>query len=73
MRSKVEAEPETAITLEFHDGRPIFWSLGNLVWQSSERSRTTAIGRVDVAVDGTITASLVPAVIAERGHPVLVR
>jgi poly-gamma-glutamate capsule biosynthesis protein CapA/YwtB (metallophosphatase superfamily) len=58
--------------LGFEEGAPVFWSLGNFVWPKlSEASSTTAVGRVEVARDGTIRACLIPAQIASPGRPVV--
>lgn len=58
--------------LEFIDGKPVFWTLGNFVWpRLSEAGATTAIGRVLVAPDGTIDACLIPAFIETSGQPTL--
>ena len=59
--------------LDFYRGRPVFWGLGNFVWQSRERSRRTAVAEVVVQPDGTVFARQIPADIADKGHPVLVR
>lgn len=58
--------------LEFVDGRPVFWTLGNFVWpRLSDAGATTAIGRVVFPVDGPPSACLVPVFIEAGGHPVL--
>ncbi len=57
--------------LDFYRGRPIFWGLGNFVWQSQQRSRRTAVAEVVVQPDGTVFARQIPADIADKGHPVL--
>ncbi len=58
--------------LEFVDGRPVFWTLGNFVWpRLSDVGATTAIGRVVFPVDGPPSACLIPVFIEEGGHPVL--
>jgi Bacterial capsule synthesis protein PGA_cap len=58
--------------LDFIDGAPVFWSLGNFVWPHlSEASATTAVARAVVAPDGSIDACLIPAYIVTNGHPVL--
>lgn len=52
-------------------GRPVFYGLGNFVWpRFSAAGARTAIARVEVAPDGTLTASLVPVTIVSNGHPV---
>lgn len=61
--------PHVLQPLEVYNGRPIFWSLGNFVWHANVR--TTAIARVVIGPDGSVTGSLIPARIAEKGHPVL--
>lgn len=58
--------------LEFIDGTPVFWTLGNFVWpRLSDASATTGIGRVVVSPDGGISACVVPAFIETSGRPVL--
>jgi poly-gamma-glutamate capsule biosynthesis protein CapA/YwtB (metallophosphatase superfamily) len=64
--------PHRLQPLEHYRGSPIFWSLGNFVWQSVARSRNTAVARVVVEPDGTVEGSLLPVVIADKGHPVAV-
>ena len=61
--------PHRIQPLEFYNGRPIFWSLGNFVWHNL--TRQTAVAEVLVAPDGTISASLIPGTIVAKGHPVL--
>ena len=59
--------------LRLVDGKPVFFSLGNLVWAAfSDGSTTTGIARVTITPDGTIEAEIVPARIASSAHPVLV-
>jgi poly-gamma-glutamate capsule biosynthesis protein CapA/YwtB (metallophosphatase superfamily) len=59
--------------METYRGRPIFYSLGNLVWPRLRRPMSTsAVAEVVVAADGTIRASLLPVEIMSDGHPVLV-
>jgi poly-gamma-glutamate synthesis protein (capsule biosynthesis protein) len=56
--------------LEMIDGKPVFYSLGNFVWPlNTPASGVTAVGHVEVAADGTITACLLPAHIEPAGHP----
>lgn len=56
--------------LEFIDGKPVFWGLGNFVWpHNSVASATTAVARVVVNPDGTIDACLIPAFIRTPGRP----
>lgn len=58
--------------LEFVDGRPVAWGLGNFVWpRFSVAGSTTAVARVVVEPDGRIGACLIPADIVSSGHPVL--
>jgi poly-gamma-glutamate synthesis protein (capsule biosynthesis protein) len=53
-------------------GRPIFWGLGNFVWPAlSTEGATTAVARVVVRPDGSLTGRLLPAFIEDDGHPVL--
>ncbi len=58
--------------LEFINGKPVFWTLGNFVWpRFSDAGATTAIARVILSPDGAIEACLVPVFIESGGHPVL--
>jgi poly-gamma-glutamate capsule biosynthesis protein CapA/YwtB (metallophosphatase superfamily) len=66
------AHPHVLQPLETYRGRPIFYSLGNLVWpRISEEASTTAIAEVTVAPDGTIRARMIPVEIVSNGHPVV--
>ena len=59
--------------METYRSRPIFYSLGNLVWPRLSRSTSaTAIAEVDVTPDGAIQGRLLPVEIVSDGHPVLV-
>lgn len=56
--------------LEFIDGKPVFWGLGNFVWpHNSVASATTAVARAVVNPDGTIEACLIDAFIRTHGKP----
>lgn len=56
--------------LEFIDGKPVFWGLGNFVWpHNSVPSATTAVARVVVNPDGTLDACLIDAFIRTHGRP----
>jgi hypothetical protein len=58
--------------LEFIDGKPVFWTLGNFIWpRLSDAGATTAVARVLVAPDGSLDACLIPAFIETSGQPVL--
>jgi hypothetical protein len=58
--------------LEFYEGKPIAWGLGNLVWQAHPPGSTkTAIAQFVFEPDGRIGACLVPVVIERTGHPVV--
>ena len=58
--------------LEYLDGRPVFWSLGDFVWPVLEhRSEETAVAEIVVESDGRVSARLVPAFIVSDGRPVL--
>ncbi|HSJ28022.1 MAG TPA: CapA family protein [Acidimicrobiia bacterium] len=58
--------------LEYIDGRPVFWTLGNFVWpRLSDAGATTAVARVVISPDGEIDACLIPAFIETSGQPVL--
>jgi poly-gamma-glutamate synthesis protein (capsule biosynthesis protein) len=64
--------PHRLQPLDFVDGKPVFWSLGNFVWPNfSVAGSTTAVARALVSPDGTIEACLVPAIIESPGHPIL--
>jgi poly-gamma-glutamate capsule biosynthesis protein CapA/YwtB (metallophosphatase superfamily) len=66
------AHPHVLQPLETYRGRPIFYSLGNLVWpRISEEASASAIAEVTVAPDGTIHARMVPIEIVSNGHPVV--
>ncbi len=56
----------------WYRGRPIAWGLGNFVWpRLSTPSATTAVAEVVVRPDGRFDACLIPAFIADHGHPVI--
>ncbi len=56
--------------VEFIDGKPVFWTLGNFVWpRLSDAGATTAIGRVVVSPDGDLDACLIPVFIRTSGRP----
>jgi poly-gamma-glutamate capsule biosynthesis protein CapA/YwtB (metallophosphatase superfamily) len=56
--------------LEYIDGKPVFWGLGNFVWpHNSVASATTAVARAVVNPDGTIEACLIDAYIRTHGRP----
>jgi hypothetical protein len=58
--------------LEYIDGAPVFWGLGNFVWpHNSTASATTGIARVVVNPDGSMDACLIDAFIESHGRPVL--
>lgn len=58
--------------LEFIDGKPVFWTLGNFIWpRLSDAGATTAVARVLIHPDGTLEACLIPAFIETSGQPVL--
>ena len=58
--------------LEFIDGVPVAWGLGNFVWQAyPEAGRRTAIARFTFEPDGRVGACLVPVYIERTGHPVV--
>lgn len=64
--------PHRLQPLEFVEGRPVAWSLGNFVWPNlSLAGSTTAVARVVVSPQGVISACLIPAFIESPGHPVL--
>lgn len=58
--------------LEYIDGKPVFWGLGNFVWpHNSTASATTGIARVVINPDGTMEACLIDAFIKTHGRPVI--
>ncbi|MFO7700903.1 MAG: CapA family protein [Acidimicrobiia bacterium] len=58
--------------LEFYNGKPIAWGLGNLVWQAYPPGSTaTAIAQFVYEPDGRVGACLVPVIIERTGHPVV--
>jgi poly-gamma-glutamate synthesis protein (capsule biosynthesis protein) len=64
--------PHRLGALEFIDGKPVFWTLGNFIWpRLSDAGATTAVARVVIGSDGRIDACLIPAFIATSGQPVL--
>lgn len=67
------AHPHVLQPMEIYRGRPIFYSLGNLVWPRVDpRTSVTAIAEVVVTPDGSIRARLLPVEIVSDGHPMLV-
>lgn len=64
--------PHRVGNVEFINGKPVFWTLGNFVWpRLSDAGATTGIGRVIVSPDGSIEACLIPAFISTSGRPEL--
>jgi hypothetical protein len=64
------AHPHVLQPMETYRGRPIFYSLGNLVWpRISKEASVTAVAEVIVAPDGTIRARMLPVEIVSNGHP----
>ena len=58
--------------LEWIDGTPVFWTLGNFVWpRLSDAGSTTAVARVVIEPDAEVEACLLPAFIATSGRPEL--
>jgi poly-gamma-glutamate synthesis protein (capsule biosynthesis protein) len=58
--------------LEFYEGKPIAWSLGNFVWpRLSDAGATTAVAQFIVEPNGFISACLIPTFIESSGHPVI--
>ena len=67
------SHPHRLQPVETYMGRPIFYSLGNLVWpRVSPSSSATAIAKVVVTPDGAVRGRLIPVEIVSGGHPVLV-
>lgn len=68
----VGSHPHILQPMETYRDRPIFYSLGNLVWpRVSEEASATAVAEVLVAPDGTIEARMLPVEIVSDGHPVV--
>jgi poly-gamma-glutamate capsule biosynthesis protein CapA/YwtB (metallophosphatase superfamily) len=66
------SHPHVLQPMETYRGRPIFYSLGNLVWPRVDPATSaTAIAEIVVTPDGTIKARLLPVEIVSSGHPVL--
>ncbi len=58
--------------LEYLDGVPVAWGLGNFVWPTlSPAGSTTAVAQVVFEPDGSVDACLIPTFIERPGHPVL--
>lgn len=58
--------------LEYLDGAPVFWTLGNFIWpRLSDPGATTAVGRVVISPEGAVEACLIPAFIERSGRPEL--
>ena len=67
------SHPHALQPMETYRGRPIFYSLGNLVWpRVTSTTSATAVAEVVVAPDGSISGRLIPAEIVSDGHPVLI-
>ena len=50
--------------------KPVFWSLGHFLWPQAEPADAdSAIGRVEIAADGTTVVCLVPATLNASGTP----
>jgi len=64
--------PHRLGALEYVDGAPVFWTLGNFVWpRLSDASATTAVARVVVSPEGDVSACLIPVFIETSGRPVV--
>jgi poly-gamma-glutamate synthesis protein (capsule biosynthesis protein) len=58
--------------LDLIDGRPVAWGLGNFVWpRLSAAGSDTAVARIEVEPNATMTACLLPVTIVSDGHPTL--
>jgi poly-gamma-glutamate capsule biosynthesis protein CapA/YwtB (metallophosphatase superfamily) len=67
------SHPHVLQPLETYRDRPIFYSLGNLVWpRVSPATSATAIAEVNVTRGGQIQGRLLPVDIVSDGHPELV-
>lgn len=64
--------PHRLQPLDFYEGKPIAWSLGNFVWpRLSTAGATTAVAQFIVEPDGSMSACLIPTFIESSGHPVI--
>jgi poly-gamma-glutamate synthesis protein (capsule biosynthesis protein) len=60
------------LPLEWIDGKPVAFGLGNFVWQAyPAEAKRTAIAQFVFEPDGRIGACLIPVVIERTGHPVV--
>ncbi len=58
--------------LEWIDGKPVAFGLGNLVWQAyPPETRRTAIAQFTFEPGGDIRACLIPVYLERTGHPVI--
>lgn len=56
--------------LEVIDDVPVFWNLGNFVWQrTSDAAARTAVAQYEIEPDGTVQACLLPFEIDHEGVP----
>ncbi|MGD2061791.1 MAG: CapA family protein [Acidimicrobiia bacterium] len=64
--------PHRLGALEYVDGVPVYWTLGNFVWpRLSDASATTGVARLEIDPDGNVEACLLPAFIERSGQPSL--
>jgi poly-gamma-glutamate synthesis protein (capsule biosynthesis protein) len=64
--------PHRLNALEFYNGRPIAWSLGNFVWpRLSAAGSDTAVAQVIVEPDGSVRACFLDVTIVSHGRPLL--
>ena len=64
------SHPHVLQPVETYRGKPIFYSLGNLVWPRTSAA-AAAVAEITVTPDGAIGWRLLPAEIVSDGHPVL--
>lgn len=66
--------PHVLQTLEYIDGVPVFWSMGNFVWSRHYITirNTTAVAEIVIEPDGSVTGRLIPVEIVSAGHPVII-
>lgn len=58
--------------VEFIDGVPVFWTLGNFIWpRLSDAGATSAVARVTFHPDGPAEVCMVPVFIESSGQPEL--
>jgi poly-gamma-glutamate synthesis protein (capsule biosynthesis protein) len=66
------SHPHVLQPVRTYRGRPIFYSLGDLVWpRVSPTTSASAVAEIVVSPDGAVEGRLLPVEIVSDGHPVL--